>query len=312
MEGGVLMNITSIIFIIVSFLAAPILPGLINKTKALFGGRQGPRVLQLYYDIFKLARKTPTYSKTASALTRIAPVAIAVSTLAALTLVPSFFNNSAIHFTGDIILMAYLLGLGRFFMVTAALDRGSAFEGMGASREVLYSALAEPSFFAGLLIMIHETGSLELSEIFSKLSLNFWQENPAILFLILCSWFVILLVENARIPIDDPNTHLELTMIHEVMILDYGAKDLALIEYASALKLWIYSALIVGMVINGEIITNLTMQIAIFTLGMAIVAFVIGTIESITARIKLVFIPKFIVGSGALAIIALILKVAGN
>ena len=107
--------------------------------------------------------------------------------------------------------MAYLLGLGRFFMVTAALDRGSAFEGMGASREVLYSALAEPSFFAGLLIMIHETASLELSEIFSKLSLNFWQENPAIFFLILCSWFVILLVENARIPIDDPNTHLELT-----------------------------------------------------------------------------------------------------
>ncbi len=297
---------------LLSLIAAPIVPGIINKTKAFFGGRQGPRVLQLYYDLAKLLRKVETYSLTSSALTKIAPVGIILSTLGALLLAPTFFNPAVISFSGDIILLAYLLGVGRFLMVTAALDRASAFEGMGASREALYSALAEPAFFGGLLIMIHETGAMSLSEVFKGLSSSFWFENPAILLLVACSWMCVLLVENARIPIDDPTTHLELTMIHEGMILDYGARDLGLIELASALKLWIYAGFIVSMSINGEVMSSAVAQVVAYFVGIFGMAVLVGVIESIIARLKLIYIPKFIVGSGALAVIALILKVVGN
>lgn len=271
----------------------------------------GPPVLQLYFDLFKLMHKSATYSQTSTAVTKIAPFAILFSTLGAGLLVPAFFRESCCSFTGDVIFMAYLLGIGRFFMVIAALDRGSAFEGMGASREVLYSALAEPAFFCGLLVLINETGSLSTSGIFAQLSFAVWQQNPAIMLLIAVSWMIVLLTENARIPVDDPNTHLELTMIHEVMILDYSSKDLALIEFASALKLWLFSSLLVGLIISPQALPNFT-TVPVFIAGIVFVAIIIGIIESTIARLRLIHIPKFIVGSGALAIIALILKIAGN
>lgn len=306
-----MINPLSLLFFVVSLLFAPLLPGIINKVKAFFGGRKGPPVLQLYFDIVKLMQKSATYSRTSTVITRIAPFAIMFSTIAAGLLVPVFFRTASFAFAGDVILMAYLLGLGRFFMVIAALDRGSAFEGMGASREVLYSALAEPALFCGLLVLINETGSLSLSGIFSQLSFVFWQQNPAIMLLIAGSWMIVLLTENARIPVDDPNTHLELTMIHEVMILDYSSKDLGMIEFASAYKLWIFSSLLVDLIINGHGLSGF-IQIPLFAAGMIAVVVVIGVIESTIARLRLIHIPKFIVGSGALAIIALILKLAGN
>ncbi|HAE39942.1 MAG TPA: hydrogenase [Candidatus Riflebacteria bacterium] len=301
----------SILFWLLMILMAPVLPGVINKTKAFFAGRQGPPVFQLYYDISKLLRKTSVYSETSTVVTRLAPLAILFSTLAAALLVPIAFRSAGLSFAGDIILLAYLLGIGRFFMVLAALDRGSAFEGMGAAREVLYSALAEPALFCGLLVLINETGQISLSGIYEKLTTEFWLENPATLLLIATSWMIILLVENARIPIDDPNTHLELTMIHEVMILDYSSKDLALIEFASAVKLAIFSSLLVGLVFSCQGMSVLV-QLAVFVAGMLLVSIIIGAIESSIARMKLLHIPKFIVGSGALAIIALILKLSGN
>lgn len=301
----------SMMFYIVSLLLAPILPGIINKVKAFFAGKKGPPVLQLYFDVFKLLRKSATYSQTSTAVTRLAPFVIFFSTLAAGLLVPVFLRSAICSFSGDVILMAYLLGIGRFFMVIAALDRGSAFEGMGASREVLYSALAEPAFFCGLLVLVNETGSLSISDIFSGLSFDLWRQNPAIMLLIAVSWMIVLLTENARIPVDDPNTHLELTMIHEVMILDYSSKDLALIEYASAYKLWLFSSLLSGLIINAGDLPAMA-HVPAFILGMLFVTVVIGVVESTIARLRLIHVPKFIVGSGALAIIALILKIAGN
>ncbi len=301
----------SMMFYIVSLLLAPILPGIINKVKAFFAGKKGPPVLQLYFDVFKLLRKSATYSQTSTAVTRLAPFVIFFSTLAAGLLVPVFLRSAICSFSGDVILMAYLLGIGRFFMVIAALDRGSAFEGMGASREVLYSALAEPAFFCGLLVLVNETGSLSVSDIFSGLSFDLWRQNPAIMLLIAVSWMIVLLTENARIPVDDPNTHLELTMIHEVMILDYSSKDLALIEYASAYKLWLFSSLLSGLIINAGDLPAMA-HVPAFILGMLFVTVVIGVVESTIARLRLIHVPKFIVGSGALAIIALILKIAGN
>ena len=306
-----MINAASVFWFILSLALAPTLPGIINKVKAFFGGKKGPPVLQLYFDLFKLMHKSATYSQTSTLVTRIAPFAILFATLGAGLLIPAFFRGACCTFSGDIIFMAYPLGIGRFFMVIAALDRGSAFEGMGASREVLYSALAEPALFCGLLVLIHETGSLSISGIFEKLSVTMWQENPAIMLLIAVSWLVVLLTENARIPVDDPNTHLELTMIHEVMILDFSSKDLAMIEYASAYKLWLFSSLVVGLVISSQNVPSLA-HLPVFLIGMTAVAVIIGAIESSIARMRLIHIPKFIVGAGALAIIALILKLAGN
>lgn len=306
-----MISFSGILYFIFSLILAPALPGLINKVKAFFGGKQGPPVLQLYYDMAKLLRKSAVYSRTSSLITRIAPFAILLSTVAAGLLVPLVFENAAIFFTGDVILMAYLLGFGRFMMVLAALDRGSAFEGMGASREVFYSALVEPAFFCGLLVLIQETSETSLSGIFAKLNIEFWQQNPALLFLLASSWMIVLLTENSRIPVDDPNTHLELTMIHEVMILDYSSKDLALIEYASAFKLMLYANLLVNLVISGQAL-GLAAKVLAFVAGLLFIAVVIGVIESCIARLRLIHVPKFIVGSGALGIIALILKIAGN
>ncbi|HNX74742.1 MAG TPA: NADH-quinone oxidoreductase subunit H [Candidatus Rifleibacterium sp.] len=306
-----MINNTSILWFILSLFLAPLFPGIINKVKAFFGGKKGPPVTQLYFDLFKLMHKSATYSRTATLLTRLAPFAIFFATIGAGLLMPGFFNPACCTFSGDIIFMAYLLGIARFFMVTAALDRGSAFEGMGASREVLYSALAEPALFCGLLVLIYETGSLSISGIFAELSPGHWQQNPAIMLLIAVSWMIVLLTENARIPVDDPNTHLELTMIHEVMILDYSSKDLAMIEYAAAYKLWLFSGLLVGLVISTPAMPTL-LHFPVFAAGMFLVAVLIGMIESTIARMRLIHIPKFIVGSGALAIIALILKIAGN
>jgi formate hydrogenlyase subunit 4 len=183
-------------------LVSPMLPGIINKVKAFFAGRNGPPVLQLYYDLGKLLRKSAAYSQTATVVTRVAPFAILFSTLAAGLVIPVICRTAALSFAGDVILMAYLLGIGRFFLVLAAMDRGSAFEGMGASREVLYSALAEPAFFCGLLVLIHQASDISLTGIFSKLDIGFWKQNPAILFLIAGSWMIVLLTENSRIPID--------------------------------------------------------------------------------------------------------------
>jgi len=302
---------SSILICLVMIVLSPLLPGIINKTKAFFGGRQGPPVLQLYLDIAKLLRKTSVYSQTTTVVTRIAPFVILFSTLAAALLVPVAFRGAGVSFTGDIILLAYLLGIGRFFMVLAALDTGSAFEGMGAAREVLYSALAEPALFCGLLVLISETSQTSLSAIYEKLTAECWWQNPMTFLLIAVSWMIVLLVENARIPIDDPNTHLELTMIHEVMILDYSSKDLALIEFAGAVKLAVFSSLLVGLVFSGNEL-SLPLQLLAFAAAMALVAIVVGVVESTIARFRLLHVPKFIVGSGALAIIALILKLSGN
>jgi len=306
-----MISLPSILICLATIVLAPLFPGVINKTKAFFAGRQGPPLLQLYYDIIKMLQKTSVYSETTTVVTRIAPFAILFSTLAAALLVPVAFRNAGVSFSGDIILLAYLLGIGRFFMVLAALDTGSAFEGMGAAREVLYSALAEPALFCGLLVLINETSQTSISAIYEKLTVESWWQNPTTFLLIAASWMIVLLVENARIPIDDPNTHLELTMIHEVMILDYSGKDLALIEFAGAVKLAIFSSLLVGLVLSGQELA-LPTQLLVYAAGMLLVSIVVGIVESTIARFRLLHIPKFIVGSGALAIIALILKLSGN
>jgi formate hydrogenlyase subunit 4 len=292
--------------LLLSLALAPLLLGVINRTKAFFGGRRGQPLLQPYHDILKLARKGAAYSETTTWVFRAGPVVSLAATLLAAALLPYAGGGAVLAFEGDLVLFAYLLGLGRFFTVIAALDTGSSFEGMGASREVAFSALAEPALFLALAALARKAGSLSLSGICSVVGGELWMEAGPALALVAATLIVIALAENARIPVDDPNTHLELTMIHEVMVLDHGGPDLAFILYGAALKLWLLGTLFVQVVLPPTT-GGLWLDAGIFLGGMLALAVLVGTIESCMARLRLVRVPELLVGAGVLSAFALVL-----
>jgi formate hydrogenlyase subunit 4 len=300
------MNALSFIHPALALIASPFLFGIINRIKARFAGRTGQPLLQAYYDIFKLLRKGAVYSHTTTWIFKAGPIVGLASALTALLIIPIGTVPAILRFQGDLILFAYAFGLMRFFVVIAALDTGSPFEGMGASREAQFSALAEPALFLCLAAVACKTKCFSLSTIMPNLSLGLWAHEAPALAMIAAALFAVLLAENARIPVDDPNTHLELTMIHEVMVLDHSGPDFAFILYSSALKLWITSALLIGIVFPART-GNLWLDIAASLLGLIIVAAAIGIIESIMARLRLLRVPQLLAGAGTMAIIALIL-----
>ncbi|MFA5975355.1 MAG: NADH-quinone oxidoreductase subunit H [Elusimicrobiota bacterium] len=286
-----------------ALLFAPLLSGIINRVKAVFAGRRGPPLLQPYHDMFKLLRKGAVYSRTTGGVFRAGPVVGLAAVLAALMIVPWGGARSAVSFPGDFVMMVCLLGLLRFLTVIAALDTGSSFEGMGASREVTFSALAEPALLLCLAALARQSQALSLSDIFADLPAGVWTNAVAALALVAAALFVVCLAENARIPVDDPNTHLELTMIHEVMVLDHSGPDLAFIFYGSALKLWLFEALLVGVLSSGTGQGNILFWIG----GMAGLAVVIGVVESAMARLRLSRIAPLLVGAGVCSLLALLL-----
>jgi formate hydrogenlyase subunit 4 len=300
------MNAASWIHAAAAFLLAPLLLGVINRTKAVFAGRRGQPLLQPYHDLLKLIRKGAVYSRTTTWVFRAGPVVGLAALLLATVLVPFAGAPAVVSFPGDFILLAYLLAAARFFTVIAALDTGSSFEGMGASREVQFSALAEPALFLGLAALAREAGSLSLSGILPASARAIWGGDAAILAAVAAAFLVVLLAENARIPVDDPNTHLELTMIHEVMVLDHGGPDLAFILYGSALKLWIFASVLAGVLVpagSGRSLLDPGAALA----GMFALAVVVGAIESCMARLRLLRVPQLLVGAGMLSFLALLL-----
>jgi len=292
------------IHLLIALFASPFLFGVINRTKAFFAGRRGQPLLQSYFDLARLLRKGAVFSRTTTWIFRAGPSVGLASAAAALTLVPFGGGQALFHFSGDAILFAYLLAVMRFFTVLAALDTGSSFEGMGASREVSYSALAEPALILGLAAVARETGSLSLSGMLS----GALQLRPEIV-LVAAAFAVVFLCENARIPFDDPNTHLELTMIHEVMVLDHSGPDLAFIQYGSAVKLWILGSLVTGLLVPfaeaGPWWVNTGMAVA----GMLLLAVAVGVVESVMARLRLTRVPQVLVAAVALSALALLLSV---
>jgi formate hydrogenlyase subunit 4 len=289
-------------------LLAPLLLGVINRTKATIAGRTGPPLLQAYYDIWKLLRKGAVYSTGTTWMLRAGPVVGLACMFTALLLTPLGRTGAVLAFKGDVLLFAYALGLARFVTVLAALDTGSSFEGMGASREVYFAALAEPALLLSFVALAHITQTLSLSAMFSSIEPATWHAAGPALSLIAAALFVVALVENARIPIDDPATHLELTMIHEVMVLDHGGPDLALIHYAAALKLWLLGVLLANIIVPVATAT-LSLNIGATLAGVLLVAIVIGLIESGLARLRLVRVPHLLAGASALAVLAIILAV---
>ncbi|MDR1243342.1 MAG: NADH-quinone oxidoreductase subunit H [Deltaproteobacteria bacterium] len=284
--------------LILAFVLAPLLPGIIGKVKSCCAGRSGKPVLQLYFDLAKLLRKGAVYSRGTSWVFKAGPPAALAATIAALCLLSPLDQNGPLSFEGDFLLAAYLLGMARFAVILAALDTGSSFEGMGASREAVFSALAEPVFLLALMPLGRISGSFSLASMFS---VHIWSaqslDKPALI-LSAAGLFLISLAENCRIPVDDPNTHLELTMIHEVMVLDHCGVDLAFIEYAAALKLWFFSAVVASLLLP---------SMAVTPGGIILVAVGIGFTESIMARLRLISVPRLICLAGALAALGCLL-----
>jgi formate hydrogenlyase subunit 4 len=286
----------------------PLLLGVIAKTKAAFAGRVGPPLLQPYYDLAKLARKGSVFSTTTTWVFRAGPVVGLVTAAIAALLIPLGASSAPISFTGDLIFFAYILGLGRFFTACAALDTGSAFEGMGAARELTFSCLAEPALFLGLLVLAKLGGSLRLSDMLGPSLAPLWWKAGDSLALVLLGWFVVLLAENSRIPFDDPNTHLELTMIHEVMVLDHSGPAFGMILYGAALKLFVFAALLVDLALpvsTGDV----WLDWLVFVAGIFGIAVLVGVVESVMARLRLTHVPVLLVAACLLSGFGIILLI---
>lgn len=296
------MTTASFFNIFLGLLLAPLLLGIINKTKAFFAGRNGQPLLQTYFDIIKQLRKGAVYSKTTSWIFRAGPLVGLASVLIALAIVPLGGVAAPLAFSGDLLLLAYILGMMRFFTVLAALDTGSSFEGMGASREVLFSALAEPALLIGLAAIARETHMLSLSQMLPAVSFL----SPEVV-LVAAALLIVYLCENARIPFDDPNTHLELTMIHEVMVLDHSGPDFAFILYGSALKLWVLGLIIIGIIFPASTGSYWFISVISAIGGLFFLAVIVGVIESTMARLRLIRIPQLLVTAGTLSAFAFIL-----
>jgi formate hydrogenlyase subunit 4 len=287
-------------------LVAPLLPGVAAKTKAFLTGRRGTPVLQLYWDLYKLLGKGAIYSTTTTWLFRLAPVVVVTTALLAACVVPLDGRHALVSFTGDLVAFASLLGLGRFMLVLAGLDTGSSFEGMGASREVTFSSFAEPALFLCFAGLTLATGDLSLTGMLGSPLVAAWPAAAPSLVMIGVSLFLVLLAETSRVPVDDPATHLELTMIHEVIVLDHSGPDFALILYGSALKLALFGALLVGVLVPRARLPG-PAAIGLLVLGLVVVALLVGVVESIMARLRLSRVPQFLIAGSVLASLGVIL-----
>jgi formate hydrogenlyase subunit 4 len=296
------------VHVLVALAAPPLLLGVIAKTKALFAGRVGPPILQVYYDLTKLFRKGSVFSRTTTWIFLAGPVVGVVTAALAMLLIPFVPSGSPISFAGDAVLLAYLFGLGRFFTATSALDTGSSFEGMGAAREVTFACLAEPALFMGLMVLAKISGSLALSEMLGASVSTHWLVAGASLTLVVLSLFIVLLVENSRIPFDDPNTHLELTMVHEVMVLDHSGPAFGMVLYGAALKLFAFGALVVRIAIPVST-GSAWLDWPAFFGGILLVAVAVGVVESTLARLRMTQIPVLLVAACLLSGFGILLLV---
>jgi len=287
-------------------LTAPLIPGVAARTRSLLTGRRGPPVWQLYADLGKLLRKGAVYSTTTSGIFRIAPLALLATTLIASAIVPLDGRRGLLSFTGDAVAFAYVLALGRFAVVLGALDTGSSFEGMGASREVTFASFVEPGLFVSLVALSLGTRQLSLTGMLGPELWGRWAMIAPTVVLLAASVFVLTLAECARVPVDDPATHLELTMIHEVIVLDHSGPDLGFILYAGALKLGLFASLIVGLTIPRSSMTVPAASAAL-ALGAMAVGVGVGIVEANMARLRLARVPLYVATGAALGLFGLIL-----
>jgi formate hydrogenlyase subunit 4 len=290
--------------------AALFFTGIIIRTKSLASGRKGPGIIQPIKDVIRLFKKGSVYSQTTSIIFQIAPTIYFASVVMAMLVIPFGQSKGIISFNGDFIFFAYVLALGKFFSIISALDTGSSFEGMGASREALYSMFAEPAFFILMGSLALLTGYTSFHEIFAALHVGSYI-SYAITVLATFVLVMVAMIENSRMPIDDPKTHLELTMVHEVMILDNSGFDLGLILTAGFMKFAIYGALVVNLFIG---MVRYEYAIPMFFAIQFLMAVSIGLIESFMARFRMSHNAQFIVAltSVSLLIFFAVLLILGK
>jgi len=286
--------------------------GVVKKTKAFWSGRKGVNILQPLWDFIRLMKKDAVYSRTTSWVFKLSPI-IGLTTIIFASLFVPLANGYIIwDISFSFIIFAYILALGKFFSLLSALDTGSSFEGMGASREACFSTIVEPAFF----IMI--ASIVALSKIYTFESLKQILENSGVYgFLIIAlgafTLFIMLLIEGCRVPVDDPTTHLELTMIHEVMILDNSGADLGFITWGAGIKLFLFEALIANLILPLDL--TFGYGIMLFLITTTIISIILGTLESAIARFRMthVFEFIFIMTLTALLILALVTyRIYGN
>jgi formate hydrogenlyase subunit 4 len=301
-------GLEAIVQLAVVLLVSPLLLGVIQRTKARMGGRRGAPLLQPYHDLVKLLRKDVVLSRTTTWVFVAGPVVgFATAALASL-FVPFGATSAPLSFAGDLVLFAYLFGLGRFFTIAAALDTGSSFEGMGGAREATFSALAEPALFLALLVLVSLRGSLSLSGLVGEGTGGLWASAVAPLALASLSLFIVLLAENSRIPFDDPATHLELTMVHEVMVLDHSGPLLGAVLWGAAQKLFVQSALLARILMplpDGPA----PLRWAAFLAAVLAIGVAIGIVESTMARLRLRQIPMLLITASLLSAFGIVLLV---
>lgn len=292
---------------VMAILLAPFFSAVILKVKAFFGGKKGPPMLINYYTLIKLFQKGSVYSTSTTVIFKLGPVVSLCSAVIALMFLPIAGRQPLFSFNGDVIFILYLLGLGRFFTIAAAMDTASPFEGMGAAREAYFPIICEATMFMILILFVKLTGNLSLSAYFAgSQPLGIWQAaGPQMVFVII-ALFIVLLTENARVPVDDPATHLELTMIHEVMVLDHSGPDFALIELGSFYKLFFYATMVASLVFPFDMGSPIA-DFGLFWLSLLITYKAVGVMESVMARYRMDLVPKFILTSFALAFFAAII-----
>ena len=287
---------------------APLVTGLIRKFKAVFQGREGPSVLQPYHDLAKLFHKDSVVSEDTSWFFMAAPYVCMTAVVTAALMVPFFTYRSA-NFIGDLIVVVYLFGMMRFFLALSGLDAGSSFGGMGSSREMTISILVEPTILLSIFTMALISGTTSLGQISEGIATTGLDLVRPALFLAFAAFFISTLAENARVPVDNPATHLELTMIHEAMILEHSGKQLALMEWSNMTKLLLYMAIMANIFFPWGLATELTaaaLAVGLIAISIKIVLFslAIAIIESSIAKMRLFRLPNLLTVSFTLSLLA--------
>ena len=279
--------------------AAPLLTGLVRATKARLMRRRGPPLIQPYRDLIRLARKEAVVADTASWLFRFVPYLVFAATWVAAALVPTFATGLLFSWSADLIAIIALLGAARFFLALAGLDVGTSFGGLGSSREALFGALAEPAMIVIVFTLALVAGSTQLSTVAAYMVLS----NVGLrvsLGMALVALIIVALAENGRIPVDNPATHLELTMVHEAMILEYSGRHLAVIELAAMLKLVLYVSLIVcvfvpwGLAIADASVGDRLLGALLYLVKLALAGVALGVFETSIAKMRVFRVPDFV------------------
>lgn len=306
-------EVTFLLVQVVSMLmGAPLLQGVLKKMKSRLQGRQGPSLFQPYFDLWKLLRKQNVVSEHASWVFRSTPYIVFASTVSASLFVPAWTVVSPLGFAGDVILVVYLLGLARFFEALAALDTGSAFGGMGSSREMTISSFAEPALLAALFVVGLKVHSLNLSEMILKsygTGYHGYLSLPNIM--IMVGFFIVVIAETGRIPMDNPATHLELTMVHEAMVLEYSGRGLALLEWSKAVKQFLFFALLANIFFPLGLAMNVKGSEILYSTGIFfskvfVLAYIMAWVETLNAKFRLFRVPKLLMASLCLSTMALV------